>query len=259
MKAASCNLPSMSRSIPCCPLSALQDTNSWSYSFFFFSSLSKNESIYANRFYYVGPGSRVSTEKTARSQEKKGHLGRLVFLLSVWSVWILLNFPDNQWSKDWSLGTARRRLCCHTFWIRQLAPIWVNFKRLTMLGSLCIKSPSIYLDISTMLLLIWEVFYSLSVSPHGWVEWNFLTLMLQGQSNPVITVDVHSFIKHVQEKQRYEDIHRRAHTQAKPAGKLARAGQLSGQVFYHSLSTYIYLSFREVPAADGESNLYRAT
>lgn len=91
--------------------------------------------------------SRVSTEKDSSFSEKKGHLGRLMFFLIIWSVWILLKFPDNQWSKGWSLRTARQRLCCHTFWIRQLAPIWMNFKRLTMLWTLCIKCPSIYLDI----------------------------------------------------------------------------------------------------------------
>lgn len=177
MKAASHNLPSISRSISCCPLTALQERNNWTYRFFF-SPLSLKMHPFMLIGFIMLVHSRVSTKKTARSQKKKGHLGRLVFFLSIWSVWILLYFPDNQWSKGWSLRTARQRLCCHTFWIWQLAPIWLNFKRLTMLWTLCIKCPSIYLDSFTMLLLIWEVFYSLSMSPHGWVEWSFLTLML---------------------------------------------------------------------------------
>lgn len=72
IKASLSNLPSISPSIPCCPLTALQERNSWAdhepkESFF----SSNNASIYANRFYCVGSGSRISAEKTARSQKER--------------------------------------------------------------------------------------------------------------------------------------------------------------------------------------------
>lgn len=108
------------------------------------------------------------------------------------------------------------------------ARICMNIKRLTAFWTLCIKCPSIYLGVFTM--------YSSSgrlsapwVCPHmdeqSETSWHWCCA---GQSNPVITVDVHfSLLLNTLRKNRDTKRHTRVHTQAKPAGKLARVGQLS--------------------------------
>lgn len=149
MKAVLSNLPSISRSVLCCPLTALQERNSWAdhepKESFFSLALSNDASIYANRFYYVGPGSRVSTEKTARSQKERGpgkscvireHLKRVDPSKLSWpSKTEDVEPPDRSCAVTPSGSSSSTRIC-------------TNFKHLTVLWTLCIKWPSIYLGVS---------------------------------------------------------------------------------------------------------------